>query len=362
MNIAITGFTGFFAKNLRLYLQAHFPEFKVYELNLREKNVHLPASIDILFHTAAVNRTKGSIIAENEAITCSLMTHLQEIRVKSIVFTNSTHYFRTSDYGESKRMVSDSLRKYCLANNIFYVNCILPNLYGPFGKENYNSVVNTFIYNVQHNISSTIDKSSLIDLVYIDDVFPYIFKALNLTNEKIVDLTFESIQVRKSVLEIFMIVEEIHVKYNRGYIPEIIDAFAWNIYNIYITYLGRKIERELILHSDKRGSFCELTRSLTKGQFSLSTSNPGVVRGDHFHVTKPERFIYVTGGVKISMRNIVGGTTVEFIYTDNVPRTIDIPIGSTHKLENIGEEQLIMYFFTPDFFDQKNPDTYLLNV
>ena len=150
---------------------------------------------------------------------------------------------------------------------------------------------------------------------------------------------------------------------NSIYVPNTGDEFTKKLYSTYISYLPlEKTYVQATKNVDERGSFTELVRTNECGQFSVSFSKPGIVRGNHYHHTKLERFIVIKGKAKIGFTSIIDGTSHEFIVDDSNIQIVTIPVGYTHNIENIGDDEMILAIWCNELFDKEKPDTYFKPV
>ena len=143
------------------------------------------------------------------------------------------------------------------------------------------------------------------------------------------------------------------------YVPSTGDQFTKKLFATFVSYLPLdKDVTDATKHTDERGSFTELVRTLPAGQFSISFSKPGVVRGNHYHHTKMERFIVVKGKAKITFESVINDTKKEFIVDDTNIKIVTIPVGYSHNIENIGDGEMILCMWCNELFDENKPDTY----
>lgn len=150
---------------------------------------------------------------------------------------------------------------------------------------------------------------------------------------------------------------------NSIYVPNTGNDFIKKLYSTYISYLPlESTVTSSIKNVDERGSFTELVRTNECGQFSISFSKPGVVRGNHYHHTKLERFIVVKGKAKISFSSVIDNSKYSFIVDDSDIKIITIPVGYTHNIENIGDDEMILVLWCNELFDKDKPDTYYRKV
>jgi len=148
-----------------------------------------------------------------------------------------------------------------------------------------------------------------------------------------------------------------------GIFPELDTYFELTLFNTFRSYLPNDYyPRNFILHSDERGSFVETVKTLGKGQFSFSTTKPGITRGDHFHLRKVERFAVIKGKALIQLRMIGTDEVINYELSEDKPGYVDMPVWYTHNITNIGEEELVTVFWINEFFDPEDPDTYYEKV
>lgn len=351
MKIAITGENGF----LGYYLTHHFIHKKKYEviklgrdfLNSIDKVQHC----DWLIHAAGVNRGV-SVGYQNIKITQSLVEHLLKENIKvNIGFTSSIQEDLNNDYGESKRECKRILQEYCEQVGTLFISWKLPNLFGPFGKPNYNSVVATFCHNLVNNIDSSYN-TNIINLCYVVD-------AVDTIAEFSPNFKFNTVSL--TVKDLFVQLEQYYVKYRDGSIPALISKFDINLFNTLRSYMPP--HHILVRHTDDRGYLIELLKSeQSQTQIFFSTTRPGVTRGNHFHFNKVERFCVLKGKASIGMRKVGTTDKISYIVEDTDNTVVDMPVLYTHNLTNIGTTELVCVFWTNEIFDKDNPDTYFEQV
>ena len=216
-------------------------------------------------------------------------------------------------------------------------------------------MIATFSYQLTHNKIPFIDNDAKINLVYIQDLIEKIYDIIinQLFSEEFVIQHSWTV----SVSEILKKLTYFHETYFKNEVfPELKNYFD-------LCFIDKEyFPRYLKLHSDKRGSFIEIAKSLNQGQFSFSTTKPGIIRGNHFHIRKIERFSVIQGKALLQLRRIGTNEIIEYKVTGKKPCNIDIPIWHTHNIKNIGHETLYTLFWTNDFFDVTNMDTYFEEV
>ena len=158
-------------------------------------------------------------------------------------------------------------------------------------------------------------------------------------------------------------IKEFQDNLNTIYVPNTGDEFIKKLYATYISYVPlEKIITSAAKNVDNRGSFTELIKTNTAGQISISFSKPGIVRGNHYHHTKMEKFIVVKGHAKIKFTNVITKESYEFEVDDKNIKVVTIPVGYTHNIENIGEDEMILVMWCNEIFDKEKPDTYFRPV
>lgn len=365
MKVLITGAKGFIGKNLKSHLQEidniEIIEFdKEDSFSVIENNID---SIDYIFHLAGINRpqTKEEFYEGNTDLTKKIVDLIKDKNIP-LVITSSIQATKDNDYGKSKKLAEDYIKDN-LKNYYIYR---LHNVFGKWCKPNYNSVVATFCYNIAHDLDITIsDKNACVDLIYIDDIC-YELKSLMSGNKptEICDgYCYINPRYNVSLGYIADKLYEFKDSMNSIYVPNTGNEFIKKLYSTFISYLPlEKTYTSAKKNVDDRGSFTELVRTYECGQFSISFSKPGIVRGNHYHHTKLERFIVIKGKAKIGFTSVVDGSSYEFIVDDSDIKIVTIPVGYTHNIENIGDDEMILAIWCNELFDKDKPDTYFKEV
>lgn len=347
MRVAITGEGGFLGYHLTQYLKYN-KGVDVVELSRNyQSHIHKLQNCDWLIHCAGKNRgddvRKGNVQLAKELVD---LLNLHRISI-NIVFTSSIQEDVANEYGESKKAARDILQKYCDKVGTTLITYKLPNLFGPFGKPNYNSVVSTFCYNINNGIECKVGNAT-IDLCYVYDAAKVIcdFKDTD---------TFPTTSI--SIDKLHSYLEDFHNKYKAACIPKLEDDFEVNLFNTYRSY--SKCSHTLVRHEDSRGYLIELMKSGTKeSQVFFSTTHPGITRGNHFHFNKIERFCILKGTAKVSMRKVGTDEIISYIIEEGDNTIVDMPVLFTHNLTNIGTSDLLCVFWVNEIFNKDNPDTY----
>ena len=367
MRVLITGANGFIGKNLVSHLkEIEDIEIITYtkedKLSKLEENIE---SIDFIYHLAGVNRPEKTeeFYEGNTDLTKKIVDLIKTKHLKiPLVFTSSIQAELDNDYGKSKKLSEEYILENIENAYIFRLH----NVFGKWCKPNYNSVIATFCYNISHNLGITInDENKELELIYIDDICETFIQLL--TNDKNIEkkenIYYINPRYKKTLGYISDKILEFKNDMDSIYVPKTGDEFIKKLFATYISYTPLEtLSLSAKKNVDERGSFTELVRTLDSGQFSISFSKPGIVRGNHYHHTKMERFIVVKGKAKISFKSIINDDYIEFIVSDEDIKIITIPVGYTHNIENIGDTEMILVIWCNELFDQNHPDTYFKKV
>lgn len=311
---------------------------------------------DALIHIAGVNRgTDAEIVEGNVRIAQQVAQALDRSTKppKVIAFANSIQHGNGTAYGDSKAHASEVISKAAQRVGSFYRDLRLPNLFGEHGRPNYNSVTATFTYLLATGGTPKVEIDRELTLLHAQDA------ADLLLGFRDADAIF-SLARRASVSEVLSRLSRISREYADGTIPDITERFDRDLFNTYRSVIQRDRARIVLArHEDHRGGFVEIVKAKGgQGQASYSTTLPGVVRGQHFHRRKIERFTVLEGDAVISMRRLFTPEVVDFHVDGKKPTSIDMPTGWAHSITNVGEKALLTHFWSNEIFDPSNPDTY----
>lgn len=371
LNIGITGQEGFVGKHLYNYIKLFPIEFKIVEYKKDffenpEKLNHFVSKCDIILHLAAMNRHNNSqlIYDTNMALVEKLIKSLVQTKNKPhVIFSSSTQEEKNNLYGKSKKDGRALMKKCAKSLGFKFTGMIIPNVFGPFGLPNYNSVVATFCHKLTHNETPIIKIDTKMKLIYVGELVSEILKEIrkNQGNDQVmVSHTSEC-----SVSELLYLLKNYKLQYQiKGEIPKIKNTFELNLFNTYRCYMDIKshFPVKFTRHSDERGSFVELIRLGIGGQVSFSTTKPTITRGNHFHTRKIERFAVIKGKALIQLRRIGTNEVLDFYLDGNEPAYVDMPIWYTHNIKNIGDEVLYTNFWINEPYNSSNADTYFEEV
>ena len=236
-----------------------------------------------------------------------------------------------------------------------------PNLFGKWCKPNYNSVVATFCHNIAHGLPITVnDRSHEMTLVYIDDMVDELLRAL--MGKEIKDGKFCTVPVTHTVTlgEIADLIYSFKESRENKLVPDMTEgSFSKKLYSTYLSYLPKDgFSYPLKMNVDERGSFTEILRTANNGQFSVNISKPGITKGQHWHHTKNEKFLVVSGKGVIRFRKIDSDEVIEYFVSGDKLEVVDIPTGYTHNIENLGDTDMVTFMWCNECFNPEKPDTF----
>lgn len=380
MKILITGALGFVGKNLIAQLN-NIKELKVKNYSLtseleiftfdKDSDVILldeyAQKCDFVVHLAGVNRPQNQeeFMTGNFGFTSDLLKALKKFDNKApILITSSIQAVLENPYGISKKAGEDLIFKYGSENNVQVFVYRLPNVFGKWCRPNYNSVVATFCNNIAHGESIRVNDPNVdMQLVYIDDVVDEIILALAGKAHQEGAFCYVPTVHKIKLGEIADLLYSFKKRREDLSVPKLDNVFAKALYSTYLSYLPADgFSYPLKMNVDNRGSFTEIIRTLDRGQFSVNISKPGITKGNHWHNTKNEKFIVVSGNGVIKLRRIGTDEVLEYHVSGDQIEVVDIPPGYTHNIINEGTDDLITFMWCNECFDPNNPDTYFEEV
>lgn len=369
MKILVTGSNGFIGKNLIAELiNRGYSDILQYDLDTGKGILDEYArECNFIYHLAGVNRPKDEkeFVEGHQGFTGELLELLKKHNNKAtIVMTSSIQAEKDNPYGLSKKATEDLLISYSeeTGSKVFIYR--LQNVFGKWCKPNYNSVVATFCHNIANGLDITInDRNTELNLVYIDDVVNELIKAME--DRENSDNHFYRIPIIHTVKlgEIADLIYSFKSIRTSLEIPDMDKDFSRKLYSTYLSYLPTDaFSYPLKMNIDNRGSFTELLRTPEHGQVSVNVSKPGIVKGNHWHHTKNEKFIVVYGEGIIRFRKIDSKDIIEYRVSSKKLEIVDIPPGYTHNIENIGEGDMVTIMWANECFNPDQPDTYFMEV
>ena len=382
MNILITGAGGFVGKNLVAALE-NVRDGKDRTRGLKQDITILSCTrqtseetledycraADFVFHLAGVNRPKeeSEFLTGNLGLTEKLLDTLRRVGNRCpVMLSSSIQAERDNPYGRSKRAGEQAVRAYGEETGARTLIYRFPNVFGKWCRPNYNSAVATFCHNRANDLPIQVnDRATVLTLVYIDDVVDELLRALK--GEENRDGCFCRVPVTHTVTlgEIVDLIESFRTQPETLLVPDIPDgSFAKKLYSTFLSYLPKeKAAFPLKMHRDQRGSFTELLKTASCGQFSVNVSRPGVTKGQHWHNTKWEFFIVVSGRARIEERKVGSNDLWAFEVTGEQPTAVHMLPGFTHSIINLSDtDDLVTLMWANERFDPDKPDTFFLEV
>lgn len=367
MKILVTGANGFIGRNLITTLKQLQHEILPVEVDTpKEKIEEYARDCQFLIHLAGVNRPlkKEDFYEGNANFTFELTQLLKKYHNKCpIIFASSIKAEQDSDYGVSKRIAEDMLLYFAkMEDNPLYIYR-LSNVFGKWCRPNYNSVIATFCYNIAHDLPISIsDEYACVPFVYIDDIVNEFINVIN--GEKRDDELLEVTPIYNVRLkELVDLIKKFKDSRNSLVIPKMDGEFESKLYATYLSYIEpTNYAYPLKMNVDNRGSFTEFLRSDDAGQVSINVAHVGIIKGNHWHHTKNEKFLVVKGKAIIKLRKIDEEKIYSYEVSGDELKVVDIPVGYTHSIANVGDCDLITIMWASEPFNKDKPDTYFLEV
>lgn len=369
MKILVTGAKGFIGKNLIVELRNRGYN-DIYEFDIDTDKEFLndyTRDCNFVFHLAGVNRPidESEFIQGNAGLTLELIDSLKRHKNNSpILYTSSIQAEKENSYGKSKKAAEEFLFDYSKCTGIEVFIFRLPNLFGKWSRPNYNSVVATYCHNISRDMDITIrDPEAELTLCYIDDVVDEFISCLTGKSRREGEYCEVSPSYKIKLGELAEKIKSFKESRINLSVPDMGDSLTKKLYSTYLSYLPEdKFSYELKMNHDNRGSFTEFIKTPDRGQVSINVSKPGVTKGNHWHHTKNEKFLVVTGQGVIRLRKLNTDNVIEYHVSGDKLEVIDIPTGYTHSIINTGEVDLVTVMWANERFDPEKPDTYYLEV
>lgn len=369
MKILITGARGFIGKNLIAELRNR-GYYNLFEYDVDTKEEYLERyckEADFVFHLAGVNRPQNDadFMQGNFGFTSMLLNVLKKHQSKApVLITSSIQAEQDNLYGKSKKAGEDLVFAYGQDTGASVWIYRLPNVFGKWCRPNYNSVIATFCSNIAYDLPITINnRDTVLNLVYIDDLVQEFIKALR--GQPSISGRFCNVTVtyQESLGRIADLLHSFKQMSTSLAVPNMSDSFVKKLHATYLSYLPtNKFNYPLKMNIDERGSFTEIIRTKECGQFSVNILKPNVTKGNHWHHTKNEKFVVVSGTGIIRFRKVGTDEIIEYSVNGYNIEVVDIPTGYTHNIENTGESDMVTFMWCNECFDPDNPDTFYEKV
>jgi UDP-2-acetamido-2,6-beta-L-arabino-hexul-4-ose reductase len=301
----------------------------------------------------------------NFGFTSVLLEKLKHYNNKCpIMISSSIQASLDNPYGKSKKAGEDLLLNYSKDNDVPVLIYRFPNIFGKWSRPNYNSAVATFCHNISREIPLQVnDRNTEMTLLYIDDLVAELKRALVGDQNIVGEYCEVSLTYKVTLGEIVDLLHSFHESRLERSIPNLSDGFTKKLYSTYLSFLPQnQFSYELKMNKDDRGSFTEFIRTPDRGQVSINISKPGITKGNHWHHTKNEKFLVVSGKGVIRFRNIHSKEIIEYHVSEEKLEVVDIPVGYTHNIENTGNKEMVTIMWVNEPFNPEEPDTYYLEV
>lgn len=371
MKILITGAKGFIGRNLIAELRnrsyQHILEYdKDTKLEILDDYCK---ECDFVYNLAGVNRPQNQkeYMEGNFDFVDELLKALKRHKnFCPIMISSSIQAVQDNPYGKSKKAGEDLMISYSqeTGSQIFIYR--FPNVFGKWCRPNYNSVIATFCHNIAHDLPIQVNnRNTIMKLVYIDDVVEELIQALNgKANKKEDGYCYVAPVHTKCLGEIADLIYSFKESRETKQIPDMTEnSFSKKLYSTYLSYLPEdQFSYPLKMNVDERGSFTEIIRTVDRGQFSVNISKPGIAKGDHWHHTKNEKFLVVSGRALIQLRKKGSKEIIEYHVSGEKMVVVDIPPGYAHTIINEGDTDLITFMWSNECFDPERTDTYFLRT
>jgi UDP-2-acetamido-2,6-beta-L-arabino-hexul-4-ose reductase len=365
--ILVTGANGFIGKNLVLRLKELLNVSVSTFVRGDDVSVlpRLVAQVDAVVHLAGENRPadETAFAQVNIGLTSALCHAIRQEfgntgRHVPLVLASSMQAARDNPYGRSKLAAEKAVQALAKETGNPCVIFRLPRVFGKWCKPNYNSVVATFCHNFARNLPIQIhDPMATLCLVYVDDVVEALLSALAAPSQGCVQAQVEP-QYTTTLGELANQIRSFDECRSTLTTERVGVGFIRALYATYVSYLPKnRFSYELKQHADSRGVFVEMLKTPDCGQFSYLTAHPGATRGGHYHHTKTEKFLVITGEALFRLRHLLTNELVELKTSGSTPQVVETIPGWTHDITNVGNEELVVMLWANESFDRDKPDT-----
>lgn len=364
MKIGITGANGFIGWHLRCYLKTRDDVLEVHlagreEFSSDDKLGQFVSGLDCIVHLAGVNRAvpqelvNGNIKPSEQLVKALTITKSTPV----IIYSSSVQALNpdANSYAEGKAAVAQIFETWAKKAQGRLINLIIPHVFGEYGRPHYNSAVATFAHQVANGVQPSIHNDGQLELVHVQDLVERITTLYEEGGSGVVRIEGH----KTGVVEVAAKLQNLRNTYiDDGQIPDLSKAFERSLFNT----LRGAFQNNMRLckvkkHQDDRGWLVETVKANSGGQCFVSTTRPGITRGNHFHRRKVERFFVLQGKARIKLRKLFTDEVITYDLNGEAPAFVDIPTLHTHSITNIGDSELITLFWSDEFFDPDNSDT-----
>lgn len=367
--VVITGLVGFMGSHLRDRLareqDIEVPPFEDAYFDRPDKLREVLAGAETVVHLAAMNRgDENEIYSTNIELVNKLTAALGSLKINPhILFSSSTQATLDNSYGRSKKEGVRLLSEWSKKTKAPVTALAIPNVFGDRGRPFYNSVVATFCHLLTHGGKPEVQVDKEVGLIYINELSEIFVEKINNPPKGFEDFAIKPTAAAKvtDVLKLLNHFKECY--YEKRVVPTFSNTFEKNLYNTFVSYAEpADYEQPLTLRTDERGSLFEVVKEEKGSQIFFSTTKPGIVRGNHYHTRKQEKFCVVKGEAVIRLRRIGTDTIIEYKVSGDKPVVVEMPIFYTHNIENIGTGELCTLFWTNELYNPNDGDTFFEKV
>lgn len=365
MNILITGSEGFIGKNLRVHLETYGDYFHIFSYD-RDSDPKLleeyVKNSDFIFHLAGINRPEQtSDFEENHLFTSALLSILKKNKKKTpFLLSSSTQAELDNPYGQSKKKAEELVRAYGQETGADIYIFRLPGVFGKWCSPNYNSVVATFCYHIAHSLPIRIDDpEARLLLVYIDDLINTFTRLMQEPYVKQGDFSELPPVHQTTVGELETTIRGFRESRENLLTVDLKTPLTRKLYSTYLSYLPEdEFSYPLKEHHDNRGVFAECQKWISGGQISVNITKPGMTKGGHWHHTKTEKFLAVSGSGLLRFQKVGSMNLLLYPVSSQKLEIVDIPPGYIHDVTNTGSSDLVLLIWSSQLYDPLHPDTY----
>lgn len=368
MKVGITGGDGFIGWHLRCYLKtrADVEEVRIAGRETfanADKLRDFTAGLDLVVHLAGVNRaSEKDLLSQNISLAESLVSALEASgTIPSIIYSSSTQAIQPQTaYGRGKAEASQRFMAWSQNTGGRFLELIVPHVFGEYGRPHYNSAIATFCHQIARGQEPSITGDGLLILIHVQDLAERIIELYQAGKQGSIKIDGHEIRVGEAAVRL----QNMYSTYiNHGEIPDLSNPFDRALFNTLRASLPDDDRLfTAISHIDPRGWLVETVKTQSGGQCFVSSTKPGVTRGNHYHRRKVERFFVLQGHAQIRLRRLFTNEILTYDLDGNTPSCVDMPTLYTHSITNTGDCDLLTLFWADEVFDPANPDTFPENV
>jgi UDP-2-acetamido-2,6-beta-L-arabino-hexul-4-ose reductase len=371
VKVGVTGYSGFIGSHLIERL-GRDPEVNI--IRIEDDYFNSPGQLknairdcDCIVHLAGMNRgEEEKVYSVNVALARTLIASLEKINARpNVIFASSIYITSQPDsaFGRAKKETGELLKAWGSKNEAPVSIMVIPNVFGGGGRPFDNSAVATFCHQLTHGEKPQIIHDREVEYIYITDLTEMIWKMVREKTSGSQEIRVRGTKTVK-VSELLATLEGFKQAYFKGgVVPVLADKFESDLYNVFLSYMDYKdYRREPEIKTDQRGALFEIIKLSHGGQVFFSTTKPGIIRGNHYHTRKIEKFCVLKGSACIRLRKIGRTEIHEYNISSDRPAIVEIPIFHTHHIENTGAEDLLTLFWSNEIFNSSAPDTYFEEV